>query len=36
MSVYELRDYEKVIERIQGKISEHKIEMGKCLTEDPF
>ena len=34
MSVYEPRDYEKVMERIQGKISGLNIKMDKCLTED--
>lgn len=34
MSVYKPEDYEKVIERIQRKISERNIEMGECLTEE--
>ena len=34
MSVYEPRDYEKVMERIQGKISGLNIKMDKCLMED--
>ena len=34
MPVYEPKDYEKVIERIQGKLSERNIGMGKCLRED--
>ena len=33
MPVYEPKDYEKVIERIQGKIDVLQIEMGECLSE---
>ena len=34
MPVYEPKDYEKVIERIQGKIAALHIKMGKCLMEE--
>ena len=34
MPVYEPKDYEKVIERIQGKIDALQIEMGECLSEE--
>ena len=34
MPVYEPKDYEKVIERIQRKISERNIEMGESLKEE--
>ena len=34
MPVYEPKDYENVIERIQGKLSELNIKMGTCLTEE--
>ncbi len=34
MPVYEPKDYEKVIKRIQGKIKALHIEMGACLSEE--
>lgn len=34
MPVYEPKDYQKVIERIQGKIDALQIQMGKCLSEE--
>lgn len=34
MPIYAPKDYENVIERIQGKLSERHIRMGQCLTEE--
>lgn len=34
MPVYESKDYEKVIKRIQQKIAEKNIKMGECLSEE--
>ncbi len=34
MPVYEAKDHEKVIARIQKKVAERNIPMGKCLSED--
>ena len=34
MPVYEPKDYEKVIKRIQQKIIANNIKMGECLSEE--
>lgn len=34
MPIYEPRDFEKVIKRIQGKLTALNISMGQCLTEE--
>lgn len=34
MPVYDPKDYEKVIKRIQGKIDALNIKMGECLSEE--
>lgn len=34
MSVYEPKDYEKIIKRIQQKVIENNIKMGECLSEE--
>ena len=34
MPVYESKDYEKVIKRIQEKVNTLSVKMGKCLSEE--
>ncbi len=34
MPIYETKDYEQVIARIQEKIVTRNIELGECLSED--
>lgn len=33
MPIYEPKDYEEVISRIQKKVIEKNIKMGECLSE---
>lgn len=34
MPIYETKDYEEIIARIQKKVVERNIELGECLSEE--
>ena len=34
MPIYETKNYEEVIARIQNKVVERNIELGECLSEE--
>ena len=34
MPIYETKNYEEVIARIQKKVVERNIELGECLSEE--
>lgn len=34
MPIYDIKDYEKVIARIQKKVAARNIKLGECLSEE--